>query len=239
MTGVALDPEPLHVVRLGGGIQPGPQVGVLHRLLLPGLPAVALPPGQPLGDAPAQVDAVGVHVHAGRAGQALQGADGGRDLHPVVRGLWMAAVDLLLVTAVPQNGSPAARAGIGRTTAIREDLHERARWVSGPGLSWPGAGPGLAASRGRSIGYVGHARSPFRQSASVTPHARAPGGARTAWFSSVGPRNRRHPGTSGPAEPAAPPGTSGPAEPAAPPGAVPAGKSCRREPANLQTVDIL
>ena len=113
MARMALDPEPLHRVRAGRGVQPGPQVGVLDRFLVRRLPAVTFPGGEPPGDAVAQVHAVGVDVHDGRPGQALQPPDRRHDLHAVVRGHGLPAVDLLLVAAVPQDGAPPARARVG------------------------------------------------------------------------------------------------------------------------------
>ncbi len=43
VSGVALDPVPLHLMPVHGSVQALPQVGVLDRLLAGGLPAVALP----------------------------------------------------------------------------------------------------------------------------------------------------------------------------------------------------
>ena len=51
VAGMALHPHPLDPVRLGGGDQRLPQVGVLHRLPVRRLPAVALPALDPLGQA--------------------------------------------------------------------------------------------------------------------------------------------------------------------------------------------
>src|SRR5262249_19780664 len=122
VAGVALDPEPLPLVPLAGRIQPHPQIDVLDRLLLLGLPAVAFPARQPLRDALPQVHAVGEQVHAVWTGQALQPPDRGHDLHAVVRGGWLTAMHLSPVAPVAENGTPPARARIGCARAVGEDL---------------------------------------------------------------------------------------------------------------------
>jgi hypothetical protein len=49
MAGMALDPVPAHLMGLQRGIEALPQVDVLHRLLVGGLPAVLLPAVDPAG----------------------------------------------------------------------------------------------------------------------------------------------------------------------------------------------
>src|SRR5690606_380265 len=44
---VALDPAPVHAVALAGGVQPLPQVAVLHRVAAGGLPVAPHPAGHP------------------------------------------------------------------------------------------------------------------------------------------------------------------------------------------------
>src|SRR5690606_25701690 len=51
VVGVALDPFPAHLVSGGCGLERAPEVVVLDRLLVGGLPAVLLPAVNPLGDA--------------------------------------------------------------------------------------------------------------------------------------------------------------------------------------------
>src|SRR5208283_5452787 len=69
--------------------------------------------GQPLGDAPAQVLAIGIHVYLGRPGQAFKSANGGHDLHAVVGGSWFSAVNFPPMTAKFEDGPPPSRARIG------------------------------------------------------------------------------------------------------------------------------
>jgi hypothetical protein len=63
MAGMALDPAPVHLVALDRGVEPLPQVHVLDRLLVCGLPAVALPAVNPLRDAVVDVFAVGMQFY--------------------------------------------------------------------------------------------------------------------------------------------------------------------------------
>ena len=62
MPGVALDPMPAHVVLPERRIEPFPEVDVLHRLLVGGLPAVALPAVDPFRNAIMDVFAVSVQL---------------------------------------------------------------------------------------------------------------------------------------------------------------------------------
>jgi hypothetical protein len=123
VTGVTLDPVPLHLVRASCSVQAMPQVGVLDRLLASGLPAVALPPRQPLGDAVAYVGAVGVQLHDGGPGEALQRHDRCHQLHAVVGGLGrLAATDLLSARAVVQDRAPSAWSRITAAGTVGVDV---------------------------------------------------------------------------------------------------------------------
>ena len=51
MAGMALDPVPADLVAMERRIEPLPEFDVLHRLLVGGLPAIALPAVDPFGDA--------------------------------------------------------------------------------------------------------------------------------------------------------------------------------------------
>src|SRR5581483_9722333 len=95
MAGVAFHPVPLYLMARRRGIELLPQVHVLHRLLVRGKPAAPLPRMQPLRDALHDVDRVRSELHPARPLERLQGADGGGQLHAVVRGLRLAAVELL------------------------------------------------------------------------------------------------------------------------------------------------
>ena len=87
-----------------------PQLGILDRLPVGGPPAVAAPAVDPLGDAVADVDAVGVEADPARPLQRLERRDRGEQLHPVVGGQRLAAGQLLLARARADHRAPAARA---------------------------------------------------------------------------------------------------------------------------------
>src|SRR6185437_14218065 len=55
MTGVALHPVPAHLVMAERGIEPLPQIDILHRLLVGGAPAVLLPAVDPASNAAAHI----------------------------------------------------------------------------------------------------------------------------------------------------------------------------------------
>ena len=92
-------------------VEAPPEVVVLDRLLVGGAPAVALPVGEPAGDAVAHILRVGVQLDAARALQRLQRRDRGHQLHAVVGGGRLAAAQLLLaarrsVRIAPQPPGP-------------------------------------------------------------------------------------------------------------------------------------
>ena len=73
--------------RVGGRVEPLPEVDVLDRLPVGGLPAVPLPALDPAGDAAAQILRVGVEIDRRRPLQRLQRRDRRHQLHAVVGGL--------------------------------------------------------------------------------------------------------------------------------------------------------
>ena len=124
-TRVALHPEPLDLVPRAGRLEPLPEVDVLHRLLRRGHPAVALPAEHPLGDAAADVGAVGVEVHHHRSGERLQRHDRRGQLHPVVAGLaGLATAHLADVLTLAQHRPPSAGPGVGFASAVGVDDHD-------------------------------------------------------------------------------------------------------------------
>src|SRR5690606_15793283 len=108
VAGVALHTFPLDLMDAGGLLQRLPQLGVLHRLLGGGFPAVALPVEHPLGDAVAHVNAVGRQDDMAGALEGAQRLDGRHQLHAVVGGVGLAAVNFLGVAAGAQDRAPAA-----------------------------------------------------------------------------------------------------------------------------------
>src|SRR6516225_4215173 len=84
MTGMTAYPDPGYVVPSCGGVESLPQIDVLHRLLVGGEPASALPPVDPLGDAVAQILAIAVEPHPAGALQSFQSCNRRRHLHAVV-----------------------------------------------------------------------------------------------------------------------------------------------------------
>ena len=83
-----LDPVPAHLVLLRQRVQPLPQVDVLHRLVVGGLPAARLPAVDPGADAVAQVLAVGVD---GRRHRPASARPGPRSARSAPCGCWWSA----------------------------------------------------------------------------------------------------------------------------------------------------
>src|SRR6185437_2110949 len=118
VAGVALDPVPAHLMRFEGGIEPLPKIDVLDRLLVGRAPAILLPAMDPAGDALADILAVGDEIDGARLLQGFQRRDRRHQLHPVVGGVSLAALQFLFDVAEFEDRTPAARPGIARARAV-------------------------------------------------------------------------------------------------------------------------
>src|SRR6202023_4347030 len=112
---------PAPTMRLQGGIKPLPEVDVLDRLLVRGAPAVLLPAMDPAGDALTDILAVGVEIDGARLLQGFERRDRRHQLHAVVGGMRLAALQFLFDIAEFQDRAPAARTGIARASAVGVD----------------------------------------------------------------------------------------------------------------------
>ena len=112
-------------MRLQRGVEPLPQLDILDRLLVGGAPAVLLPAVDPAGDALPHILAVGGEVDDARLLQRFQRRDRRHQLHAVVGGVRLAALQFLFVVAELQDRAPAAGPGIARAGAVGEDRDVR------------------------------------------------------------------------------------------------------------------
>ena len=124
MPRVTLDPFPDHRMPSACGIQPLPQIDVLHRRPACRTPALALPAVHPFGDAVFYIGAIGDNRDFRRLRQRLQRRNRRHQLHPVVGGQTLATLQGAFLhdcSALPRQHqhTPATRAGIARTGAIR------------------------------------------------------------------------------------------------------------------------
>src|SRR6202048_2063480 len=125
VAGMARDPAPAHRMRLQRRSEALPEFGILDRLLVGGAPAVFLPAMDPAGDALAHILAVGGEIdHAGPF-LCLQRRDRRHQLHAVVGGVRLAALQLFFGVAESEDRAPAAGPGISRAGAVGEDRHMR------------------------------------------------------------------------------------------------------------------
>lgn len=118
MAGMALDPVPVDLVTGHLRVQCLPEVDVFHRLPGGGFPAVALPAVDPLGDALAQILAVGKQLHLAGLGKQAQPLNGRQHLHAVVGGALKTLRMLLAVMLVDKDNAKTSRTGIAQATAI-------------------------------------------------------------------------------------------------------------------------
>src|SRR5581483_10866892 len=93
-------------------------LGILHRLLVGGLPAVALPAMNPLRDSILEIVRIGVNLDGAGTVQRLERADRRGELHAVVGGDRLAAGELLAPAIEFEDRSPPAGPRVSRTGAV-------------------------------------------------------------------------------------------------------------------------
>ena len=89
-----------------------PQIGVLHGLLVGGLPATLLPVVYPLGNALLHILRIGMQLDQTAPVERLQRPDHRQHFHPVGGGQRLAAKELARVVAIFEPGTPAADPGV-------------------------------------------------------------------------------------------------------------------------------
>src|SRR6266850_4154152 len=145
MPGMAAHPVPLYLMFGGELVELLPQVDILHRLLVGGAPAAALPVVDPARDALLDVERVRIEADPARPLQRFQGANDRQELHAVVGRRRLATVELLLLAFVAQHGAPAAGARIPAAGAIAVDLDDIIRHGDSYGCAAiPARAPGAA-----------------------------------------------------------------------------------------------
>src|SRR5699024_2832666 len=112
-----------HLVGRRGGVESPPEVVVLDRLPCGCRPPVRFPSVDPAGDAVAEIGAVGDDVEGRGAAQGLERGDGGHELHAVVGGHGLAALELARLEGAPafageEERAPAAGAGVAGAGAV-------------------------------------------------------------------------------------------------------------------------
>src|SRR5262249_29467104 len=102
-----------------------PEIDVLDRLAVGGLPAVALPAREPVGHAAAHVLGVGDEIDLAGLGERRQRLDRGGQLHTVVRRAGLVARQLPHACTALEDGGPAAGPGISVAGAVGMDADPR------------------------------------------------------------------------------------------------------------------
>src|SRR6185312_6188146 len=122
--GMAAHPVPADPMMRAQRVELAPEIRVLDRLAVARAPAVLLPRVDPALDSLLHVLGIEVEVDVAGPRQRLERPDDGRELHPVVRRLPLAAKDFLLALAGYQKRTPAARArvALARAVGINDDL---------------------------------------------------------------------------------------------------------------------
>src|SRR5690349_5194140 len=100
-----------------------PQLRILDRLLVGSPPAIAQPAVDPLGNAVADIIAVGVKLDPAWLGESVEALDRRLELHPVVGCQRLAADDFLLPAAGANQRRPSAWAGISPAGTVGENLN--------------------------------------------------------------------------------------------------------------------
>ncbi len=116
---MALHPSPLDLVSGCQLIKRLPQIRILDRLLVGGLPAVALPAMNPFADALLHIRRVGKNNGITRPRKYTERFDHGRHFHAIVCRVGNAAEQLFLGFTKPENGTPATDARIAFASSVR------------------------------------------------------------------------------------------------------------------------
>src|SRR5438309_2133495 len=148
VAGMAPHPVPFHIVQGRQLVEPLPQVDILHRLLVGGAPAAALPVMHPFRDPLRHVQGIGIDLYSAWARQRLESADHRGELHAVIRGVGLAAIELALGAPGAQQHAPGAR-------ALRENTCRRrqSEAVLKPEITtWPSGISTRSTSRSTSCG---------------------------------------------------------------------------------------
>src|SRR3989441_1783036 len=148
VAGMAPHPVPFHIVQGCQLVEPLPQVDILHRLLVGGAPAAALPVMHPFRDPLRHIQGIGIEPYAAWALERLEGPDRRGELHAVIRGVGLAAVELALGAPGAQQHAPAARARIAAACPVAEDLHQLSIHDSGESAASSARAPAAARVRG-------------------------------------------------------------------------------------------
>src|SRR5947199_3432896 len=152
VAGMAPHPVPLHIVQGRQLVEPLPQVDILHRLLVGGAPAAALPVMHPFRDPLRHIQGIGIDLYSAWALQRLESADHRGELHAVIRGVGLAAIELALGAPGAQQHAPAARAWIAAACPVAEDLHHLSIHASCGSAASSARAPAAARAPGASPG---------------------------------------------------------------------------------------
>src|SRR5262245_43806336 len=135
-----------------------PEIAIADGRLGASPPAVADPVVVPaLAKAVHQIGAVAVELDAARPAEGTQRLERGAKLHPLVRGVSLAARDFSLVVAVAEHRGPSAGAGVPRACPVGIDRHFRLRPHAGVRIRKSWSLLGLASSRRAGESQYGHA----------------------------------------------------------------------------------
>src|SRR6185436_7100152 len=119
---MSLHPMPLYPMFGRECVEFAPEIFVLDRLLVGGLPPLAFPGMDPLRNAFLHVERIGAEAYAALPLQRFQRADDGGKFHAIVGGGRVSAPELLLFSPIAQDRAPPAGSGIAAASAIRVDL---------------------------------------------------------------------------------------------------------------------
>lgn len=117
-TRMAFNPMPVNLVLCGFQIKFAPQVVVFHRFFRRGFPAVSLPARKPLGNTFTHILRIGIQLDLAAAIKRFQSLNRSHQLHSVICGLALAAMQGFAGTTVAEHNAPAAGARIAFAGAI-------------------------------------------------------------------------------------------------------------------------
>src|SRR5690606_7109530 len=101
-----LDPTPLDAVALGLPVKCLPEIDILYRLLAGSAPTTGFPALEPFGDTLPDILRIGGEHHLAGLRESGKGLNGGSQLHAVVGGFALPAMEAFFPPVVAQQCPP-------------------------------------------------------------------------------------------------------------------------------------
>src|SRR5210317_2643046 len=130
MTGVPLDPMPMHLMTGCRSVQSLPEILIGDGFSRCRFPTIFLPIGEPFGDSVFHINGIGKHMDGARTFQCRKPLNGSHQFHSIVGGFGITTDELFTMLAVLHQNTPATNAGISFACTVgieRDNLLSHSR----------------------------------------------------------------------------------------------------------------